>query len=214
MHSQQHHLVSDSHRCNDSSAIAAIHTGFPDGSSVSDNNTLHHLIRGMFVERPLVRKLVSSWDLFQTLDTLLRAPFEPMGSASLFHLSIKVVFLMAIATARRHSELHSLTVVDGHIRWEPGGVRLIPRAGFLTKNQSSDFSPPDIVQAACWKSANTFSECYLKDVVQTEGRAGRTVLGAAAALSRRLRPDIRSLLCGRHYENGEYPFSIVFAQWF
>ena len=48
----------------------------------------------------------------------------------------------------------------------------------------------DIVQAACWKSANTFSECYLKDVVQTEGRAGRTVLGAAAASSRRHKPPV------------------------
>ena len=92
---------------------------------------------------PPVCKLVPSWDLFQMLDTLSRAPFEPMGSASLFHLSIKVVFLMAVAMARRRSELHSLTVEDDHIRWGPGGVRLIPRAGFLTKNQSSDFSSPE-----------------------------------------------------------------------
>ena len=54
---------------------------------------------------------------------------------------------MAVATARRRSELHSLTVEDGHIRWEPGGVRLIPQAGFLTKNQSSDFLPPDVFVA-------------------------------------------------------------------
>ncbi|XP_033633155.1 uncharacterized protein LOC117294748 [Asterias rubens] len=41
-------------------------------------------------------------------------------------------------------ELHALSVETGHIRWEPGGVRLVPTTGFLTKNQSSSFTPPDI----------------------------------------------------------------------
>ena len=42
----------------------------------------------------------------------------------------------------------------------------------------------------------------------------RVELAGQYWVRRRLRPDVTSLLCGRHYENGEYPFSIVFAQWF
>ena len=268
------------------SAISAVHRGFSDGSTVSDNRALGQLIKGMFVERPPSRRLVPTWDLFQVLSSLSKAPFEPLGSATILHLTIKVVFLMAVATSRRRSELHSLSLEPGHIRWEPGGVRLVPMAGFLAKNQSGSFSPPDIfvpdiksfssvpsdklwcpvralkwyinrtkdlrsslkqlfvstvpphrpasrdsisrwivtairtaladwphghdtpvrahdvraastswaffkgvpvadiVQAASWKSANTFSDCYLKDVVQTEGTSGRAVLSAAAASSR------------------------------
>ena len=75
------------------SAISAIHVGFPDGSCVSDNRALSHLIKGMFVSR-----LISSWDLFQVLSALLKAPVEQLGSASLLHLSITVVFLLAAAT--------------------------------------------------------------------------------------------------------------------
>ena len=264
------------------SAIAAIHGGFPDGSSVSNNDTLGQLIKGMFTSRPPTRKLVPSWDLFTVLTALSRPPFEPLSGTSLLNLSVKVAFLIAVATSRRRSELCSLTLEPGHIRWEPGGVRLIPRADFLTKNQSESFAPPDIflpdikslstvpqdklwcpvralkwylgrtnslrhgpdglfitttpphrpasrdtiarwlvmaiktagalpssepanpvhahevraassswaffkgasihdiTQAACWKNPNTFTQCYLKDVLQAEGRAGRVVLQSAA----------------------------------
>ena len=269
------------------SAIAAIHLGFPDRTSVSDNKALGQLVRGMFVSRPPTRRLIPSWDLFNVLSSLSRSPFEPMGSSTLLDLSIKVTFLLAVATSRRRSELHSLTIEEGHIRWEPGGVRLIPKLGFLTKNQSESFLPPDIfvadiksfssvaddkfwcpvralkwyisrtktlraghsqlfiattpphqpasrdtisrwlisairratdtktmdtgadgpvrahdvraastswaffkgisigdiTQAACWKTPNTFTECYLKDVLQAEGRAWRAVLEAASRSS-------------------------------
>jgi hypothetical protein len=218
---------------------------------------------------------------FSVLTTLKGLPYEPMASATLLQLSIKLTFLLAVATSRHRSELHSLTTEPGHIRWEPGGVRLIPATGFLTNNQSDTFLPPDIfvpdikshssvrkdklwcpvralkwyvsrteplrnhlqlfvtstpphvpasrdtitrwlvtairsvakvptservnaheiratstswaffkgvslsdiTQAACWKTPNTFTDCYLRDVVQTQGRAGRTVLAAASRAS-------------------------------
>ena len=94
----------------------------------------------MFVTLPPTRQLVPSWDLFKVLSTLSQPPFEPIGSATLLHLSIKVVFLLAVATSRRRSELHSLSVETGHIRWEPGEVCLVPVLGILTKNQSESFS--------------------------------------------------------------------------
>ncbi|XP_038072759.1 uncharacterized protein LOC119741137 [Patiria miniata] len=43
----------------------------------------------------------------------------------------------------------------------------------------------DIVKAACWKNPNTFFECYLKDVLQADGKAGREVLKAGSRASQK-----------------------------
>ena len=115
------------------SAISAIHQGFPDGSTTTSNGPISHLLRGMFLKRPTSRKLVPSWDLGTVLVSLSKDPFEPANSAPLHQLTIKTVFLLAAATARHRSELHALSIQKGHIRWEPGGVRLIPRTDFLTQ---------------------------------------------------------------------------------
>ena len=82
------------------SAITAIHQGFPDGSTVSDSQPLKHLTRGMFTERPPVRRLIPTWDLGYVLQMLTEAPFEPIGQASLLHMTIKLAFLLAVATSR------------------------------------------------------------------------------------------------------------------
>ena len=70
------------------------------------------------------------------LRALSRVPFEPLHKASLHCLAIKSVFLVAIASGHRISTLLTLSVESGHIRWEPAGVRLVPRPGFIAKNQS------------------------------------------------------------------------------
>ena len=48
------------------------------------------------------------------------------------------MFLVALASGHRVSTLQALSVDPGHIRWEPSGVRLIPRADFIAKNQSQN----------------------------------------------------------------------------
>ena len=98
----------------------------------------------MFIERPPIRRLTPSWDLGSVLSSLSKPPFEPAGASSLHQLTVKTAFLIAAASARQQSEIHALSLEPGHIRWEPGGVRLIPHVEFLTKNQSANYSPPDI----------------------------------------------------------------------
>ena len=78
------------------------------------------------------------------LQALSLEPFEPMFRASIHHLTIKTVFLVAIASGHRVSTLQALSVDPGHVRWEPSGVRLIPRADFIAKNQSSSSPPVEI----------------------------------------------------------------------
>ena len=67
-----------------------------------------------------------------------------MGSSSLHHLTVKTIFLMAIASGQRRSALHSLCLTPGHIRWERRGVRLIPKASFIAKNQTASSGPVEI----------------------------------------------------------------------
>ena len=42
------------------SVLTAIHPGLDDGFAIS---VMHHLLRGMFITRPPVKRLVLSWDL-------------------------------------------------------------------------------------------------------------------------------------------------------
>lgn len=126
------------------SAIAAIHSGFPDGSTVSDSRALNLLIRGMFNRRPVVRPLVPPWSLSSVLAALAKEPFEPLASASLKHLTLKAVFLLSLASGRRRGALRALSVSQGHLVFLPHGARLVPESSFLAKNQRLDFLPSPI----------------------------------------------------------------------
>ena len=118
------------------SAIASCHRGFRDGSSVTDSKFLTRLLQSFFLKRPLKKTLIPAWSLPAVLKVLASAPFEPLHKASLRLLTLKTAFLVAIASGHRVSSLQALCVDPGHLRWEASGVRLIPRIGFLAKNQS------------------------------------------------------------------------------
>ncbi|XP_063955551.1 uncharacterized protein LOC135154172 [Lytechinus pictus] len=119
------------------SAIAAFHSGFPDGSNVSNSSLLSRLMRAFFLKRPPKKRLTPSWSLPAVLNTLAKPPFEPLAKSSLHDLSIKTAFLIAVASGQRRSSIHALTISPGHIRWEWRGVRLIPTPSFIAKNQTA-----------------------------------------------------------------------------
>ena len=59
------------------SAVAAIHKGFRDGTTVSSNTDLSTLIKGLFVVSARPRTLSETWDLPTVLKYLAGPPFEP-----------------------------------------------------------------------------------------------------------------------------------------
>ena len=126
------------------SAIAAVHKGFPDGSTVGTSAVLRQLLQGMSNSRPTLRTLAPSWSINGVLRALAREPYEPLHSCPLELLTRKVLFLIAAATARRRSCLQALSVRPGHVRFENHGVRLVPDHRFLAKNQTLTFLPGDI----------------------------------------------------------------------
>ena len=95
-----------------------------------------------FLERPPARKFLPTWSLPCVLEALAKAPFEPLAEASLRDVTIKTVFLMAIASGHRRSALRALPAAPGHIRWD--GVRLIPNPSYVAKNQTASSKPVKI----------------------------------------------------------------------
>ena len=116
------------------SAIASVHSGWSN-CSVSNNSNLSKVIKGIFNSSPLVRPLLPNWDLPSVLWTLCDHPFEPISSCDLKFLTWKTVFLLALSSASRVSELQALSIGEGHMRIEHNGIRLLPNLQFLAKTQ-------------------------------------------------------------------------------
>ena len=121
------------------SAIHSIHDGCDDGSPITSNKPLKLLIEGMSNKRPKLRNIWPAWDLPKVLEYLAGSPFEPLQAASLRDLTLKTIFLIAIASGRRCSELHALAI-GRFIVFSHDGATLYFRPGFLAKNERIDFS--------------------------------------------------------------------------
>ena len=71
------------------------------------------------------------------VDSLTKVPYEHLDQASLQFLTWKTVFLLTMASAKRRSEIHALSIEAGHLRFDSsdGSVTLLCQPGFLAKNQ-------------------------------------------------------------------------------
>ena len=76
---------------------------------LSSHFVLHDLLLSFRLERPLSSSRVPPWDLLSVLHFLRGAPFEPLSSCSLRDLTRKVLFLVALATARRVGKLQAVS---------------------------------------------------------------------------------------------------------
>lgn len=103
----------------------------------SSHPVLSDVIRSMELEKPVITRVVPQWDLSLVLDSLKKSPFEPMSSCSLKCLTQKTVFLIALASGRRRSEIHALSATSGSVKFsaDVSSVVLHFYPGFLAKNQ-------------------------------------------------------------------------------
>ena len=74
---------------------------------VGQNPYIIRILKGVFNSIPPSVKLVPKWDIQTVLQMLQSFSFEPMKNASLKHLTYKTIFLIAITTFRRCSDLES-----------------------------------------------------------------------------------------------------------
>ena len=71
------------------------------GSKISISSDLNHLFKSFYIERPRVRKMVPLWNLPLVLESLKCFPYEPMHSAAIRFVTMKTLFLLALASGRR-----------------------------------------------------------------------------------------------------------------
>ncbi len=115
---------------------------FSGSHNIGSNHVLSELLKSFQLMKPVTRSLTPRWNLTWVLLSLSKAPYEPLSAAPVMELTVKTIFLLAMASARRVSELHALSVEEGSIRHNnDGSISLLPQAGFLAKNQFPSMTP-------------------------------------------------------------------------
>ena len=90
------------------------------------------------------RRGIPSWNLSLVLHQLTKAPFEPLKEASLKHLTFKTVFLMALGSGKRRSEIHAWLHKNIRHQADWSKVSLYPSPSFLSKNQLAKEGPESV----------------------------------------------------------------------
>ena len=94
------------------------------------------MIMSMELQRPRLTPVLPQWDLGIVPEALSKPPYEPLREASLKHLTLKTVFLLAMASVGS-SKLQALVFDPQYIQFKPmgAGVTLYFTPEFMRKNQ-------------------------------------------------------------------------------
>ncbi|XP_041446068.1 uncharacterized protein LOC121403002 [Xenopus laevis] len=109
------------------------------------HKSIKTFVQGVQHIRPPFRSPVPGWDLNLVLEALLDPPFEPMGSISESQLTKKVLFLVAISSARRVSELSALSCDEPFLIFHKDKAVLWTLPSFLPKVVSNFHVHQEIV---------------------------------------------------------------------
>jgi hypothetical protein len=107
-----------------------------DGHKVGQHPYIIQMLKGVFNSRPPQVKLVPEWDLFQVLNALQKKPFEPLHKASLKIITLKTVFMIAITSFRRCSDLQSFRLGQDNVNIQSKGITFI-RHGLAKQDRQS-----------------------------------------------------------------------------
>ena len=112
--------------------------------NISKDENLTRLLDSFHRDRPKGRRAIPSWNLSLVLHQLTKAPFEPIKEASLKHLTFKTVFLLALGSGKRRSEIHAWQ--SKYIRHQSdwSKVSLYRSPSFLSKNQLAKEGPDSV----------------------------------------------------------------------
>ena len=106
------------------------------GSRPCDEHLITSLLNQFEVERPRPTRSTPTWDLALVLHALHGPPFEPLAQAPLWALTYKSVFLTALATAKRRSELHAFSYKIQH-KEDWSSITLQPDPLFVAKTEKA-----------------------------------------------------------------------------
>ena len=72
------------------------------------HRTISDMISSMELQRPRITPVLPQWGLGVVLEVLSKSPYESLQEAFFNHFTLKTVFLLAMSSAGRRSELHAL----------------------------------------------------------------------------------------------------------
>ncbi|XP_042300431.1 uncharacterized protein LOC121918446 [Sceloporus undulatus] len=143
--------------------VAAITSVLPHkkASVMSSHPHVKRLLRGLSNRAPPTRHRFPTWNLHTVLKALTVEPFEPIRKVSLRFLTLKVIFLTAITSARRVSELGALSVRKDLCIFRPDSVCLRPDPTFLPKVNSPFHVSQDILLPSfCPNPQRDLEKCW------------------------------------------------------
>ena len=111
------------------------------GTDLADSHPISMLIRS-FSKSVRPKELhPPAWDVTLVLQSLTQALYEPLRTSDEHFIAQKMLFLLALASAKRAGELHALSHRISHSRdW--GKVSFTFVAGFVAKTQDPSSSAP------------------------------------------------------------------------
>jgi hypothetical protein len=146
--------------------IAAIGLFQERGGAVAvrlgSNPLVTEWLKGAYNQNPPVRRVVPSWQLGLVLNALMEAPYEPMARASFEATAKKTLFLLAICSAARSSELTALDVREGQLVIRDGFAILKTNPDFLPKVPTEANINREIVLKSFYRNYDKTSEVQTK----------------------------------------------------
>ena len=112
--------------------------------NIGKDENLTRLLDSFHRDRPKGRRGIPSWNLSLVLHQLTKAPFEPIKEASLKHLTFKTVFLLALGSGKRRSEIHAWQHKNIRHQSDWTKISLYPSPSFLSKNQLAKEGPNSV----------------------------------------------------------------------
>ena len=112
--------------------------------NVSKDENLTPLLDSFHRDRPKGRRGIPSWNLSLIIHQLTKAPFDSLKEDSLKHLTFKTVFLLALGSGKRRSEIHAWLHKNIRHQSDWSKVSLYPSPSFLSKNQLAKEGPDSV----------------------------------------------------------------------
>ena len=131
--------------------------------NISKDDNLTRLLDSFHRDRPKGRRGIPSWNLSLVLHQLTKAPFEPIGESSLKHLTFKTVFLLALGSGKRRSEIHAWQNKNIRHQADWSKVSLFPSPSFLSKNQLAKEGPDSVAPVVIPALAPTLDRALKSD---------------------------------------------------
>ena len=145
--------------------------------ALSTHPVLRDLLHSFRVSAPSYPMWPPSWDLLKVLRFLLPGAFEPLRDAPLRTLSKKVLFLLALATAKCVGELQALSLI---VSFVGGDACLSYVPEFVAKSESLSRSIP---RSFLVKSLSDFAAGLDDDLLLCSVRALRIYLDRTLSLA-------------------------------